>query len=93
MKKCWAYQPIAGSRTAWVPCARMAEEGARFCRAHGRAIEGAVLGALVRAEPVDEAVTLYEERAPWKFERGKRTHFENAIAPQRSRRRRIARKS
>lgn len=62
MKVCWAYQAIAGSRSAWVPCARRAEEGSRFCGRHARAIEGAVLGALMHAEARDEAVTLYEEK-------------------------------
>ena len=37
---------------AWVPCVRMAEEaeGSRFCARHARAIEGAVLGALMHAK-------------------------------------------
>jgi hypothetical protein len=65
MKKCWAYQAIAGSRNAWVPCVRRAEEGSRFCSRHARAIEGAVLGALMHAEAKDEVVTLYEDLAPW----------------------------
>ena len=65
MKRCWAYRAIAGSRSAWVPCARTAEDGSRFCARHARAIEGAVLGALMHAEAVSEAVTLYEDLAPW----------------------------
>ncbi len=64
MKKCWAYQAIAGSRSAWVPCARLAEEGSRFCSRHARAIEGAVLGALMHAGARDEAVTMNEEKPP-----------------------------
>jgi len=48
-----------------VPCVRMAEDGSRFCTRHARAIEGAVLGALMHAEARDEAVTLYEDSAPW----------------------------
>jgi hypothetical protein len=64
MKRCWAYQAIAGSRSAWVPCVRAAEDGSRFCSRHARAIEGAVLGALMHAEARDEAVTLYEEKPP-----------------------------
>lgn len=48
-----------------MPCARMAEEGSRFCTRHARAIEGAVLGALMHAEAKDEAVTLYEDLPPW----------------------------
>jgi hypothetical protein len=43
---------------------RAAEEGSRFCSRHARAIEGAVLGALMHAETKDEAVTLYEEIPP-----------------------------
>jgi len=70
MKRCWAYQAIAGCRSAWVPCVREAEEGSRFCSRHGRAIEGAVLGALIHAEARDEAVTIYEELTPWNWERG-----------------------
>jgi hypothetical protein len=65
MKRCWAYQAIAGNRNAWVPCVRMAEDRSRFCTRHARAIEGAVLGALMHAEARDETVTLYEDSAPW----------------------------
>ncbi len=72
MKKCWAYQAIAGSRMAWVPCARLAEDGSRFCSRHARAIEGAVLGALIHAEARDEAVILYEERPLRNLPRGNR---------------------
>jgi len=72
MKRCWAYQAIAGSRMAWVPCARRAEKGSRFCSRHARAVEGAVLGALMHAEARDEAVTLYEDLAPWNRRRGMR---------------------
>ena len=43
-----------------MPCVRLAEEGSRFCSRHARAIEGALLGALMHAEAKDEAVTLYE---------------------------------
>jgi hypothetical protein len=71
MKQCWAYQAIAGSRNAWVPCVRRAEEGSRFCARHARAIEGAVLGALMHAEAKDEAVTLCEEKPPRNLRRGK----------------------
>jgi hypothetical protein len=72
MKRCWAYQAIAGSRSAWVPCVREAEEGSRFCARHGRAIEGAVLGALIHAEARDEAVTMYEDLPPWNRWSGER---------------------
>jgi len=56
---------------AWVPCVRMAEEGSRFCARHARAIEGAVLGALMHAEAKEEAVTLYEDLRPWNRRRGR----------------------
>jgi hypothetical protein len=65
MKRCWAYTPIAGSRTAWVPCVREAERESRFCKRHGDAVTGAFLGALEHAEGVDEAVIFQEERLPW----------------------------
>jgi len=55
-----------------VPCARMAEDGSRFCARHARAMEGAVLGALMHADPVNAAVTLYEDLPPWNRKRGKR---------------------
>ena len=57
---------------AWVPCARMAEAGSRFCARHARAIEGAVLGALMHAEARNEAVALVEDLRPWNRRRGKR---------------------
>ena len=44
---CWAYQPVAGSKTAWVPCVREAAEGSKFCGRHGVAITGAMLGMLM----------------------------------------------
>ena len=43
---------------------RKAEEGSRFCRRHGDAILGAMLGALVYSEPVNEVVSLREEKTP-----------------------------
>ena len=63
MKKCKAFYPIAGSRTAWIPCAQGAEAGSNFCRRHGDAIFGAMLGAIVYEKAVDEAVTPCEDRA------------------------------
>jgi hypothetical protein len=57
---------------AWVPCARMAEEGSRFCARHARAIEGAVLGALMHAEARNEAVALVEDLRPWNRRGGKK---------------------
>jgi len=47
-----------------VPCARLAEEGSRFCSRHARAIEGAVLGALMHAGARDEAAAMNEEKPP-----------------------------
>lgn len=38
-----------------MPCARMVDHGSRFCARHARAIEGAVLGALMHAEVCDQA--------------------------------------
>jgi len=54
MKKCKAFYPVAGSRTAWIPCVRKVEEGTGFCRRHGDAIFGVMLGAIVYEEPVAE---------------------------------------
>ncbi len=64
MNKCWAFYPIAGTREAWIPCVRLAEEGSRYCARHGDAITGALLGALVHAEAVDEAVKFAEPPVP-----------------------------
>ena len=55
-----------------MPCARMAEDGSRFCSRHARAIEGAVLGALKHAEARDEVVALYEDLPPWNARSGKK---------------------
>jgi len=44
MKQCIVYHPIAGSRRAWVRCARRAEARSRFCRRHGELVIGTVLG-------------------------------------------------
>jgi len=64
MKKCVAFQPLAGSRTAWVPCARKAEAGSAFCRKHGDAAFGMMLGALVYAPARNEMQHLCEEDDP-----------------------------
>ena len=55
-----------------MPCVQMTEAGSRSCSRHARAIEGAVLGALMHAEARDEAATLYEEKPP---RNGKREEF------------------
>jgi hypothetical protein len=49
---------------AWIPCVRRAKEGSRFCRRHGEAIFGAMLGALVYEEGVEEMVHLCNEKEP-----------------------------
>ncbi len=64
MKKCCAFYPIAGSRTAWLPCVRKVEAGSRFCRRHGEAIFGAMLGALAYGEPVNLMEHLCVEERP-----------------------------
>jgi hypothetical protein len=64
MSKCKAFYPIAGSRTAWIPCLRKAEAESGFCRRHGDAIFGAMLGAIVYEAPVDEAVHVEAEKWP-----------------------------
>lgn len=62
MTKCIAYTPIAGSRSAWLPCLRSAEAGEKFCRRHGDAITGAVFGALMYGPVVHEEVEIVEDR-------------------------------
>lgn len=64
MKKCRAFYPIAGTRKAWIPCARKAEAGSVFCRKHGEGIFGAMLGALVHSEAVNEVEHLCGEERP-----------------------------
>jgi hypothetical protein len=54
MSKCQAFFPIAGTREGWLPCARKAEQGSPFCRRHGDAILGAILGLLMSAEPLSQ---------------------------------------
>ncbi len=48
-----------------MPCVRTAEEGSRFCARHARAVEGAMLGALMHAEARNETVILMEDLPPW----------------------------
>ena len=55
MGKCWAFYPIAGSRSAWIPCKREAEEDGRYCRRHGDAAVGILLGIILHA---DDAATI-----------------------------------
>ncbi len=69
MKKCKAFYPIAGSRTAWIPCVQKAEAGSEYCRQHGDAIFGAMLGAIVYEKAVDEAVHVEAEKWPRRTEK------------------------
>ena len=57
---------------AWIPCVRKAEEGSAFCRRHGDAFFGAMLGALVYAEPVWEMEHLCGEMRPCPMREAKR---------------------
>ena len=52
---------MAGTRRAWLPCARKAEAGSVFCKRHVDAIFGAMLGALMYGEPVNEVEHLCGE--------------------------------
>jgi len=65
-----------------VPCARTAEDGSRFCARHARAVEGAVLGALMHAEARNEAVTLYEDLRPWNL-RGRKRRVRRQVLTER----------
>jgi hypothetical protein len=64
MKKCKAFNPVAGSRTAWLPCARKAQPGSAFCKKHNDAITGALLGAFTYSEPVEAIEHLCDEANP-----------------------------
>jgi hypothetical protein len=72
MQKCKAFYPIAGSRTAWIPCVRKAERGSGFCRHHGDAIFGAMLGVLVYSGPVEEIEHPCKEEPPCPLRRAGR---------------------
>jgi hypothetical protein len=50
---------------------RKAEEGSAFCKKHGDAIFGAMLGALVYMEPVDEVEHLCGEGRPCEMARAR----------------------
>ncbi len=64
-----AFYPVAGSRTAWIPCAQKAESESGFCRRHGDAIFGALLGVIVSEKAVDEA----SDTEKWpRFERARK---------------------
>jgi hypothetical protein len=63
MKKCRAYYPIAGSRTVWIPCVQKAEAESGFCRRHGDAILGAMLGAIVDEKAMGDLLTSCAQQA------------------------------
>ena len=54
MKTCQAFDPVAGTRKGWLPCARKSEPGSLFCRKHGDAALGMMLGALAYQKPIKE---------------------------------------
>lgn len=64
MKKCHAFYPITGSRSAWLPCVQKAEAGSAFCKKHGDAIVGVMLGALVFAPALNEVEHLCAQNRP-----------------------------
>ena len=72
MKKCQAFYPIAGSRSAWLPCVRKAEAGSVFCKKHGDTIVGVMLGALVFAPAMNEVEHLCGEDHPCPIARAQR---------------------
>jgi hypothetical protein len=57
---CQAFSLIAGSRTAWVPCVRQAEEGEKYCRRHGDAVAGVLLGEVVYGDDLEQGSLLNE---------------------------------
>ena len=57
---------------AWIPCVRKAEEGSAYCRRHGDAIYGAMLGALVNGHPRVEVEHFCGEKAPCPWEKAGR---------------------
>jgi hypothetical protein len=57
MKKCIAFRGVPGVPNAWVRCARAAQSGSLFCRQHGEAINGAVLGM--------QMAGMLDEYEPW----------------------------
>jgi hypothetical protein len=44
MKKCLAYRALGFSRNRWVPCGLAAAHSLDFCKKHGDAVIGGVLG-------------------------------------------------
>jgi hypothetical protein len=59
MKKCMAYRALAChgrlgfSGNRWVPCGLAAADGSRFCKKHGEAVIGGVLGFWVAGLPAE----------------------------------------
>jgi hypothetical protein len=54
MKKCIAYERAHPLPNAWCSCRKVAAPGSVFCRRHGDAVDGAVLGMLVHGYGLDE---------------------------------------
>jgi len=51
MKQCIAFRPLLRCRSAWVRCRRRRAAGERFCRRHVDALNGAMLGLILRGYP------------------------------------------
>jgi hypothetical protein len=64
MPKCKAFTPVVGSRSGWLPCSCKAQRGSAFCKKHGDAIFGAMLGALQYMEPTDAIEHLCNDANP-----------------------------
>jgi hypothetical protein len=51
MRQCIAFRPLPRCRSAWVRCRRRRAPGERFCRRHLDALNGAMLGLILRDYP------------------------------------------
>jgi hypothetical protein len=67
MPKCKAFTPIAGSRSAWLPCRGKAQPGSAFCKKHSDAIFGAMLGAFQYSQPIDTIEHFCDDEHPCAF--------------------------
>jgi len=54
MKKCIAYERVHPLPNAWCSCRKPAAPGSVFCKRHGDAVDGAVLGMLVHGYGLGE---------------------------------------